>query len=335
MPANPAVDTLERILFLKRSLQMKGLSAEELSAVAEQMRERSFQRGSTLLREGEPVGALYCIVEGRVRASRRGQLLGQVGPGAFLGGLGILARDREGIEVVAEADVLALELDADTMLEIFEDHYSILQQVIRTTARRLLDLVLRSPEIISDFVRVHPEALKTPEMNLVERMLFLRQVGPFKMSSVNALAELSHALKQVTFDPGKVLWREGDPSGDDLLLVSGTVLCTGRGDAVRFRAGSGTPLGTLESVAGGKRWHTAVTETNVVALEENLEALFDVFEDNFEMAMDYVAAVSRNTLDFIERAGRLELFDINPGEGEVGFTTHHEAHHETLEPLGS
>jgi hypothetical protein len=47
-----------------------------------------------------------------------------------------------------------------------------------------------------------------------------------------------------------------------------------------------------------------VTETQLVALQGNAEALIDVFEDNFEMAMDYLAMVARGLLRILEAEGR-------------------------------
>jgi hypothetical protein len=46
-----------------------------------------------------------------------------------------------------------------------------------------------------------------------------------------------------------------------------------------------------------------VTETPLIALQGNAEALIDVFEDNFEMAMDYLAMVARGLLRILEAEG--------------------------------
>ena len=60
MPTNtPTVGTVERILSLKRIPMLAGLSPDDLAAVAEHGRERFFPKGSVLLREGEPIPALY------------------------------------------------------------------------------------------------------------------------------------------------------------------------------------------------------------------------------------------------------------------------------------
>jgi hypothetical protein len=56
-------------------------------------------------------------------------------------------------------------------------------------------------------------------------------------------------------------------------------------------------------VAEAPHWFSATTLTPVTALHGTVESLIDVFEDNFEMAMDYVALLARGLLSFLERAG--------------------------------
>jgi hypothetical protein len=61
-------------------------------------------------------------------------------------------------------------------------------------------------------------------------------------------------------------------------------------------------LGSLDAVAEVPRWFTAVTETPVVALHANMQYLIDVFEDNFAMAMDYLAVLARWLLEILDRS---------------------------------
>jgi hypothetical protein len=69
-----------------------------------------------------------------------------------------------------------------------------------------------------------------------------------------------------------------------------------------FTAGAGVPLGALDAVAQVPRWFEAVTQTPVVALQGNVQSLVDVFEDNFDMAMDYLAVMSRWLLAVLDRS---------------------------------
>ena len=234
-----------------------------------------------LLREGEPIPALYAVLDGRVHVARKGRRLGHVTSAGFVGGAAMFAREPEGLSAVAETDTLALELEADATLEIFEDHFPILHHVIREVCRWLLDLVGRLPSARYGDIFPRFEAPLAPagDLDLVERILFLRQVSPFAQSSINALAELSRGMAEVSFPAGTRLWDEGDASGTVLLLVSGTIACTARGGEAVFTTGPGAPLGAVESMAERARWYTATTETKVTALQGSVEGLIDIFED--------------------------------------------------------
>jgi hypothetical protein len=95
------------------------------------------------------------------------------------------------------------------------------------------------------------------------------------------------------------------------LILSGQVSAVSETHGLRFRPGPGYPLGSLESLSELPRWYSAVTETKVVALQGNSEALVDVFEDNFEMAMDYLAIVARGVLRIRRGEGQGPLPDFS------------------------
>jgi CRP-like cAMP-binding protein len=117
----------------------------------------------------------------------------------------------------------------------------------------------------------------------------------FRRSSIAALAELGRAMAQVRFEPGTVLWREGEPGPGIFLLRSGAVAARSAA-GVSFRAGPGFPLGALEALGELPRWYEAVTETPVVALQGHMGALVDVFEDGFDVALDYLSVLAQSAL---------------------------------------
>jgi CRP-like cAMP-binding protein len=302
MPESPRlVAPLQRVLYLKRLPAFSTLPGFELAAIAEHFQERFFSAGSVLLKEGRPVSAVYFVIEGALDVHRNGRFVGRVGPGAGVGGLGLFARDPEGALVTAASDTLALELDADTLLEVFEDRFPILHHVLRDTSRQIIDLLVRLRlDTAARMPRSTMGGDPDHELDLVERIFFLRQMQVFERASINALAELSRAMNQVRFEPGVTLWREGELAPGLFLVLRGTVRASSESRGLLFRPGPGFPLGAHESVAEVPRWYDAVTETRLSALQGNAEALIDVFEDNFEMAMDYLAVLSQVLLEIIE-----------------------------------
>ena len=131
---DPTLSVFEKMLQLRRgqtSGSSNAVSAAQLLVVADQMRDRSFTAGTALMREGEAPVAAYSVVRGRVRVSRRGQVLGEVGPGAAVGVGAIVSRDTLGLGAVAVTDVLALELEREILVDIFEDLFPFLIEAIR------------------------------------------------------------------------------------------------------------------------------------------------------------------------------------------------------------
>jgi len=296
------VGAVERILSLKRIPILAGLAPEDLAVVAGHGRERFFAKGGVLLREGEPIPALYAVLDGKVHLERNGRVMGHVNSGGFVGGPGVFARDPQGLSATAETDTLVLEVEVDAALEIFEDSFPILHHVLREVCRGLIDLIRRLPSHLYRDIFPRAEASYVPvgDLDLVERLLYLRKVSPFVQSSISALAELSRGMAEVVFPPGTRLWEEGEASGTVIMVVSGTVTCGARKGEAVFTTGPGAPLGAVESMAERPRWHTATTETRVTALQGSIEGLIDVFEDNFDMAMDYLAVMARAQIRLLE-----------------------------------
>jgi len=300
---DPTLSIFEKILHLRTIQASSAVSAGQLSVVADEMRERSFKVGSVLMRDGEAPVAAYFLVRGRVRVSRRGQILGEVGAGAAVGMGAIVSRDALGFGAVATTDVLALELDRETLVDIFEDFFPFLLEAIQESARRHLDFVRRMKQVPSTLAATRPEPFLLDGLDFVERLLFLKMPGgPFERSSVDALAEVAQRAQYRSIEPGTTLWSEGERAGDACLVVAGTIACRSSRDdgPIQFRVGRGIAIGALESIAGQPRWHDAVAETHAEVLLYDLDDLIDVFEDNVEMAMDFLAWVSSDTLNLIE-----------------------------------
>jgi len=296
MPDVPRnVPPLERLLHLKRVPLLSGLPASEVAALADAAEERFFRSGTILFREGDAATSMHFVVEGALANFRRDVKVEVVGPGAGIGGLAVLAREAMGSKVVAEQDTLTLEIDADAMTEVLEDQFTILQYLLREVNRQALELLRRHRLDPSGVFPEPPSELVSDALDLVDRLLLLRRMPVFARTSVTALAELARTMASVRFEPDTVLWHEGEPSEGILLLSSGHVQATGSG-GVSFHAGPGFPLGALEAVAQVPRWYEARALSPIVGLQTQTDVLVDLFEDSFDMAMDYLALVAGATL---------------------------------------
>ena len=120
------LELTERILRLRGVPTLRSLPASELAQLARSMRTVDVQAGEILLREDEPPRSFYLLTTGTVTLRRKGKRIGTVrGPGG-VGFMSFLARHAGGTSAVAESFVEALEVQADAMDEIFEDHFPVL-----------------------------------------------------------------------------------------------------------------------------------------------------------------------------------------------------------------
>jgi CRP-like cAMP-binding protein len=291
-----AVPPLERLLHLKRIPLLSGLPTPEIAVLADAAQERSYRKGEIVFREDAPASAALFVVEGRLAQYRRGRKVGSVRPGQGMGGMQVLARAEYGAQVLAEQDTLALEIDADAVADVLEDRLPILQHLLREVSRQALFLLQKNK---LDPSKVFPEPPGdmpgSAQLDLVDRLLLLRRMPVFDRTSITALAELARTMAQVRFEAGTVLWREGEPAAYLVMICGGEVRATVPG-GVEFSAGPGFPLGALEALGQRPRWYDVVAATPVVGLYGQTDVLVDLFEDNFDMAMDYLAVISRVTL---------------------------------------
>jgi CRP-like cAMP-binding protein len=317
-PAAPVYEEsslLERILLVKKASTYGSLPSSDLAALGELSKERFFPKGSLLLKEGEAVHAIYLIVEGSVEAYHQGQRLGAITSGNGVGGLGLLAGNAFGVDVRAVEDTLALELEADGMFELFEDRFAILHHLMRELSRQLIHEHVEHGLDPGVFFPGSLQPVPPHDLDFVERIMLLRNIGFFRKASINALSEVSRGISQVEFEAGTSLWAEGDPSPGMLLILNGQVAgstAAGR----RYRMGPGSPVGSLDSIANIPRWSSAVTETRVLAFQGTAEGLIDVFEDNFDLARAYLAEMAQALIrSFAYRLQQGEAFsELVPGE---------------------
>lgn len=310
-PEIRTIGHVQRVLLLKKGRFTGNLPASDLGLVVEYLRERTYSAGEVLLKEGEPVPGALFIASGTVRLQRGGSDVARADAGTEVGGLEMLARSESALTAVAETDVRCLELSAESSAEMLDDHFGIFHRVLQQNCRQIIALTRRMPDASS----VMPAARVSPpparEMDLVERIFFLRQAPPFARSSINALAELSRAVTEVRFEPGTVLWSEGYSARGVFLVVSGRVAARSPRFGFEMQVGAGQPLGILEAFAQVPRWYEATIVEPTVALSGDVETFVDVLEDNFEMAMDYLAVISRWTLSLwqllIQRDGLASL----------------------------
>jgi len=293
------VGPLDRVLYFRTLPEMDRLSAAHLAAIAAHAREEFFPRGSTLIASDEQVDTLFLVVDGQVALSRSGQAEGEAGPGASVGLLHLLARTERGLEAIAVTDTLTLRLDWDDHLDVCEEHFPIVEQYLWHLSDRMVEQLQAGPGLLHR--PLSPPVLDLPEgrdLDIVERLLTLHATGVFPTRAPDALGELARHLEEVRFAPGTPVWHRGDPADDFLVVVDGEISCSAGARHTPILVGPAGVVGMHEALGYNDRWCDAVATTASTALRVDVEALLDILEDHFDMAIDFVALRAAETLRF-------------------------------------
>lgn len=303
-PSEPRfTGTIDRLLYL-RTLPLFGtLPPEELALLATYTTERQFEAAALIASENDRVAAIHLLVEGSVRTSRGGAPLRVFGPRDAVGVLDLLARADDGIEAVAVTATRTLEINAEALLDLFEDHFSILQHVLRGIASLVLEkrrqILLASAPVSALDVSVPPSR----PLDFVERIFFLRRALPPEFTSVAALAGIARRATELRLDAGAPLWSQGDAADAVVIPVRGSIACSVDDGVHRFRFGPGVFVASSEALASAPHWYAARAESTLLALRVSTEDLIDVFDDHFELAMELLALMARDLLEVTAPVG--------------------------------
>lgn len=293
----------ERILVLRSLPYFSSLPSAEVTSIARTMRPHVYAKGDVILKEEDPPRSVHVITSGTVGIWRRGHHFGSLGPPEAVGFMPLVARLPDQFGVIAETHVTTLEADADAVFELLEEQFELVITSMRDTAKRLLLEMQRGSKALLtrlgappvDVLPIERTDLFERPLDIVERIFFLRRMRPFRNSNIDALAVLSRSFEEVRVQPGETIWRIGDPSGTLLLVATGRLHTRdAQGNQLATFASSAV-IGGFESMAGERRWYDLVADTPVMALRGKSDAMLEVFEDNHDMARDFLA-MSTSTL---------------------------------------
>lgn len=130
---------VERLFYLRQSMTFGRGRIEMLLGLARDARELRVPAGTALWRTGDPTGTWLVIVAG-VIACQNGDQLFRFGPGDSVGGLDALGGVPRWFDARVESDLVALEIDADLLVDLFEDNVDLALDTCRRIAGFLIEL---------------------------------------------------------------------------------------------------------------------------------------------------------------------------------------------------
>jgi len=300
------VGLMERLLRLRQLVAFQEMTDTELTVIANNVDEVDFEPGAVIVRQGNRIDRLTVVVEGSIDVLIGGTPATHLDElRVDLGSLTMLARYNARFQIEATSPLRTLVIEYERLMEVMEDNFNVFSKVLGGLAQHAIDIYcllnidFRAPEK----TRQTPEwiAVGDRQMDIVERILVLRQVPTFARSSLAAVALYANLLEDVRFPAGTVLWSESEPCYHYLHVVRGTVRGQISDKTTSLLFGSPAMPGFFSAITEtGDHWYTAVADTDVVALKADRNALPDVLEDNVEMAGLFLTLIARRLVRFLE-----------------------------------
>ena len=113
-------DVASNLEYLRRVPIFSGLPAKELEFISRSVKERAYDAGAVIVKQGDPGVGFFLIVEGRVEVTRDGQPIRDMGPGEFFGEMALLNDKPRNADVVSAGYTNMLVLkrrDFDSLLK--------------------------------------------------------------------------------------------------------------------------------------------------------------------------------------------------------------------------
>jgi CRP-like cAMP-binding protein len=128
---NPVIEMLERVPIFS------SLTKRELRSIASFSKERKFQAGQTIVREGESGAGFYLLIEGTAQVRRGGKVLSRLGEGQFFGEMTLLDEQPRSADVVATEPTRCLVFTVWDFHGMIRTYPKMAREIMKEMAHRL------------------------------------------------------------------------------------------------------------------------------------------------------------------------------------------------------
>jgi CRP-like cAMP-binding protein len=142
-------------------------------------------------------------------------------------------------------------------------------------------------------------------LTLVEKTAFLKSMEALASIPTEALAELAARAREMHFDPGDEVFREGEPNRGSFLVIDGVVAMR-LGNAVVRLARAGMAVGELFLAEGEPHTTSASAVEHTHLLNVTTEDIFEAMSDYPEFSAALVRSMSRQVHRLNSRIVELE-----------------------------
>jgi CRP/FNR family transcriptional regulator, cyclic AMP receptor protein len=125
------------------------VTPRELRLVAKALDELSAPAGTVLIEEGTIGREFFFVVEGRASVRRGGRKVALLGPGDYFGELALLDRGPRSATVVADTDMILLNMSQREFYGLLEDVPPLARKLLAAMASRLREADSKVSALIS------------------------------------------------------------------------------------------------------------------------------------------------------------------------------------------
>jgi CRP-like cAMP-binding protein len=154
-----SISVPDKILHLRGIQIFEGLSVSELAAIASVTEEVVYDKGSTIIKEGEPGETMYMMVNGEVSVLK-GQEEGheieldRMGSGAYFGEMALFEDQARSATIRAEEETRLLVLHKREFGEIVREYPQIALHICKELSNRLRKLHAKVQGLEKDMAEV-------------------------------------------------------------------------------------------------------------------------------------------------------------------------------------
>ena len=299
---------VEHELFLRAFLSTKPPDrvATQLSLVT---RDTHLDAGEVLFEAGQASERLHFVAAGRMRLDGLDGVASVVDSGSLLGMLDAsIPRPRTRTATALEPTHV-LTLDFVDYLDTLEDNFGFAVDTLRSGAQSYCSLAERAGPESARHEAIGSPATVAFEIDAVERVLVLQHTGLFRGAPAQALVQLAHAAEVRRWAAGENVFSSGEPITSASIVARGRIAAHHPDSAPAGRFGPHQIVTDLAVLATEVHEFSAHAQEASVTIEIELEDLFDVAEDHFELwrsMLSYVAS-QRARLSELMSAREFEL----------------------------
>jgi CRP/FNR family cyclic AMP-dependent transcriptional regulator len=122
---------------LKKVPLFQGLDNRELEQIASSMRERRYEAGDTLTKEGSGGAGFFVIEEGEADVTVGGEAKGSIGPGDYFGEIALLTDSPRTATLTARTDMLCYGMTPWDFRPLVESNSTIAWKLLTAMAGKL------------------------------------------------------------------------------------------------------------------------------------------------------------------------------------------------------